>query len=137
MFRRDDLHVSIQPTLDQPGYQAYSTQDDRLDRIYVGLSATSADGAVRGTAVADGGQFNRYFRGVFYERLTPLTRPAETDAEGQVSYAGTYAGLTNLDAQENDVRIPLQPGDPPEAQPEQSRQTVGNVFLNVDLPTTG
>ncbi|MEO1680280.1 MAG: hypothetical protein AAFU80_19215 [Pseudomonadota bacterium] len=122
-----------QPVLDQPGYEAYSTQDDRLDRIFVAVSATSEDGSVRSTAVADGGQFNRYFRGVFYERLTPLTRPSETDAEGLVSYAGTYAGLTNLEAQENDVRIPLQPGDDPSTAPTQPRQTTGDVFLNVDF----
>jgi hypothetical protein len=121
------------PALDVQGYQAFSNQEDRLSRIYVAVAATSADGAVRAGSVGDGGQINRFFRGNFYERLVPLTRPAVTDGNGQVSYAGTYAGITNLDDLDQDQRLPPEPGDPPEALPSQPRQTVGKVFLNIDF----
>lgn len=128
-----DTTYSRNPALDVQGYQAFAIQDDRLDPIYIGMAATADDGSVRAVAVSDGGQFNRFFRGAAYERLTPLTRPAVTDDNGQVSYAGFYAGVTNLDAVSNDQRIPLQPGDPQAAEPRQSRQTEGRVFINVDF----
>lgn len=119
--------------LDVDGYQAYVSQDDRLSRMYVAVAATSADGSVQAGSVSDGGQFNEFFSGNFYERLVPLTRPSTTDDDGQVSYAGTYAGVTNLDDIGQAERLPLEPGDPDEAQPSQPRQTSGKVFVNVDF----
>lgn len=118
---------------DVPGYQAYSQQTDRLDRIYVAITATSPNGEVRAGSVSDGGQINRFFRGNFYERLVPLTRPEVTDANGQVSYAGYYAGVSNLSDLDQDLALDLQLGDPVEARPRQPRQTEGKVFLNVDF----
>ena len=121
------------PALDANGYTAFSTQDDRLDRIYVAVTKEGPNGEVRAGSVSDGGQINRFFRGNFYERLVPLTRPSVSDGNGQVSYAGDYAGVTNLSDLDQDQRLPPQPGDPDEALPEQPRQTVGKVFLNVDF----
>lgn len=120
-------------SLDVEGYQAYVRQDDRLSRMYVAVGATSADGAVRAASVSDGGQFNVFFRGSSYERLVPLTRPSVNDSDGQVSYAGTYAGVTNLEDIGQGERLPLQPGDEPSLQPAQPRQTQGRVFMNVDF----
>lgn len=121
------------PSEDVPGFLAYSKQDDRLDRIFVALAREASDGSVRGVAAADGGQFDTYFGGVFYERTTPLTRPTVTDSNGLVSYAGEYAAVTNFgDAQQN-LAAGLQPGDPVEATPRQPRTIQGRVFMNVDF----
>jgi hypothetical protein len=119
--------------LDVDGYQAFSSQSDRLDRMYVAVSAEGPNGEVRAGSISDGGQVNRFFRGNFYERLVPLTRPSVSDGNGQVSYAGFYAGVTNLSDLDQDQRLPPRPGDPPEALPSQPRQTTGKVFLNVDF----
>lgn len=119
--------------LDVEGYSAFVAQNDRLDRIFVAVAADSPNGEVRAGSVADGGQFNRFLRGNFYERTGPYTRPAVTDGNGLVSYAGHYAGVTNLSDLDQDQRLPVDPNDPPEVQPQQPRQTTGKVFVNVDF----
>lgn len=115
------------PALDVPGYVAFSTQDDPLDRMFTALVAESFDGGVTAGVVADGGQFNRFFGGGFFQRnhgTLPTT--------GLASYAGDYAGVTNIDGSSGELDPP--PDDaPPGSLPRESARTQGQAFLNVDF----
>lgn len=84
--------------LDTAGYAAYALQEDPLDRLFIALTATSQDNSTRAAIVHSGGQFNRYLDGGFYERTGTYNAPfvGNGPGEGQVSYAGTYAGITNI-----------------------------------------
>lgn len=62
--------------LDVPGFLAYTAQEDALDRMYVALSAQSADGSVFATAAGDGGQFGQFSNGTYYEGNGVFTPPA-------------------------------------------------------------
>lgn len=125
-----DLRYTRNAALDVQGYQAYTYQDDPLDRHFTALVAESNDGSVIAGAVADGGQFNRYFGGGFYQRSGSFDAP--TGTSGQVSYAGSYAGVTNLDAPGDDLLDP--PGDAdPTILPAQSARVQGDIFLNVSF----
>ncbi|MDQ2089251.1 thymidylate synthase [Marimonas arenosa] len=115
------------PALDVPGYQAYTAQDDALDRHVTAFVMQSGNsGAVRGAVVVSGGQFNRYFGGVYYERdnYSPAT--------GQVSYAGRYAGLTNVPGDGGDL-IPVPPGIDPSLVPVDAAEVTGRIFLNANF----
>lgn len=115
------------PALDVPGYIAYSYQDDPLDRMFVAIVAESFDGAVEAVVAMDGGQFNTYFGGTYYGRNVDYTSPG-----GLVSYAGSYAGITNLDADGAQLLPPS--GSPnPSLLPDQPAQVTGSVFLNADF----
>lgn len=114
--------------LDRPGYQAYTLQDDPLDRHVTAMVAQSADDTVKAGVASDGGQFNTFFSGGFYERNGTYTQPTQ----GLVSYAGTYAGVTNIDAPGAQL-LPITGTVPNINRPRQSAQTVGDVFLNVDF----
>ncbi|MBA85356.1 thymidylate synthase [Thalassobius sp. S69A] len=125
-----DLVYTRNAALDVDGYEAYTYQDDPLDRHFTALVAQSNDGSVIAGAVADGGQFNRYFGGGFYQRSGRYDPP--TGASGQVSYAGTYAGVTNLDAPGDDL-LPTPAGTDPAILPAQSARVEGDIFLNVSF----
>ncbi len=133
------------------GVEAYSLQEDPLDRFFVALVKESADGTVRAGVVSDGGQFNRFFSGGYYERDGEFTPPTSTGAagSGQVSYAGDYAGLDNWSG----PVPPLPPGSDPSFQMQAPGRVTGRVFINanfddmqingsvfdrtaIDLPTT-
>ena len=116
------------PALDVPGYSAFTLQDDPLDRMFIALVAASTDGSVQAGVVADGGQFNRYFSGGFYERTGPYSQPTT----GQVSYAGAYAGITNLPAAGDNLLDP-PPGTDPSLLPREPRITVGTAFNPLPL----
>lgn len=110
---------------DRPGYQAYVAQDDALDRQSIALVAQSGNsGAVRAGVVVTGAQFNRVFSGNFAERDGNFANPTS----GLVSYAGTYAGLTN-----GGPGLPTPPGTPGELVPGQPSVVTGQVFLNADF----
>ena len=64
-----------------------------------------------------------------YER----TGDANLPTTGLVSYAGQYAGVTNLDDLDQDQLAPIPPGTDPSLIPAQPRLTQGTVFLNVDF----
>ncbi|MFD1194032.1 thymidylate synthase [Seohaeicola saemankumensis] len=128
-----DATYTRTPALDRPGYQAYTLQDDPLDRHVTAMVARSSDvgNSVQAGAAADGGQFNTFFSGGFYERNDPgntFVKPTS----GLVSYAGTYAGQTNINAP-GDQLLPVDPAVDTAARPAQSAQVVGTIFLNVDF----
>lgn len=122
------------PVLDRPGYLAFTVQDDPLDRHVTAMVARSEDPerSVQAGVASDGGQFNRFFSGGFFERMSPFSTPDPLPDGGLVSYAGNYAGVTNLNAPGTEL---LQPalGTDPALLPAQSAQTTGQVFLNVDF----
>lgn len=113
--------------LDVPGYEAYSYQDDPLDRMFVAVVAESPDGAVEAIASMDGGQFTKYFGGTYFGRNIEYTPGSTT---GLVSYAGKYAGLSNLDSEGAEL---LPTGADPAIAPAQSAQVTGDIFFNVDF----
>ncbi|RLL65328.1 thymidylate synthase [Sinirhodobacter hankyongi] len=124
--------------LDVAGYQAYSVQEDALDRLFIALAAQSPDGSVSATTVADGGQFNKYFAGGVYTRKGAFERPeiGTGPGAGQVSYAGNYAGLLNGGISQGDptsVLLPTEPGTDPSLLPSQSARVSGNIFLNANF----
>jgi hypothetical protein len=123
------------PKLDLPGYQAFKVQEDALDRMFIALAAESQDGSVRAVTAADGGQFNRYFGGGYYERDGSFDRPTigTGPQAGQVSYAGDYAGVTNVGAPGNPDVIPVPGGTDPSLIPEQPSRVSGDIFLNVNF----
>ena len=116
------------PALDTAGYTGFSVQDDPLDRMFVALVASSTSGDLTAGVVADGGQFNRYFDGGFYGRSSAANLPTT----GQVSYAGTYAGITNISAP-GDNLDPVAPGTDPALIPGEPARTQGTIFLNVNF----
>lgn len=120
--------------LDVPGYQAFVAQEDSLDRMFIALAAESRDGSVRAVTSADGGQFNRYFGGGYYEREGAFDRPAvgAGPAAGQVSYAGDYAGVLNGGGSGDDL-LPPPPGTDPALLPNQPARVSGDVFINANF----
>ncbi|WP_456387647.1 thymidylate synthase [Profundibacter sp.] len=119
--------------LDIGPYQAYTRQDDPLDRHFTALVAQSIDPdrSVRAGAVADGGQFNTYFPGGFYERDGNFTPP--NAAAGLVSYAGTYAAVTNMNAPGADLLAIPGPAVDASRRPRQSARVEGHIFLNAEF----
>ncbi|MCF2870095.1 thymidylate synthase [Octadecabacter sp. G9-8] len=114
------------------GYQVFSYQDDALDRMFVAIAAQSSDGSVVGAVVMDGGQFTKFFSGGFYATDGNYTPGNPTNDTGLVSYAGVYAGLSNLDG-DGAALLPL-PADTDDAiRPDQPAQIVGNIFINADF----
>jgi hypothetical protein len=124
--------------LDIPGYDAYAVQEDPLDRMFVGLARTlptNGAGTVTGVLGGDGGQFNKVFQGASYSRTGPYTAPVGTDepGSGQVSYAGNYAGLSNIAAPRPNEARPVDPGTPAEIIPGQPARVTGDVFINANF----
>ncbi len=114
-----------------PGYEAYSVQEDALDRLFVALVAESGDGSVQAAVAADGGQFNRFFSGAYYERTGSFDPPdiGTGPGAGQVSYAGQYAGLDNYSG----PQPVLPPGADPTLQMAGPGLVTGDVFINANF----
>lgn len=121
--------------LDLVGYRAYTVQEDPLDRMFVGLAKTSTDGSVTAIAAGDGGQFNRVFHGGTYGRNGSWSAPSGTSATGtgQVSYAGTYAAITNIRAPRPGEILPVPPGTSGEIVPGQPSRVRGDIFINANF----
>ena len=118
-------------SLDVPGYAAYTYQDDALDRFFVALCGQSPYGTAQGAVVADGGQFGEYFGGTQMFAIEAYTGGPEV---GLVSYAGTYAGITNLGYRGDEImEIPTPPGDVSSLTTMQPAVVQGEVFLNADF----
>ena len=126
---------SRRATLDLVGYRAYVVQEDPLDRMFVGLAKTSTDGSVTAIAAGDGGQFNRVFQGGTYGRTGGFDRPTSTDGagSGQVSYAGTYAAVTNIGAPRPGEILPVPPNTSGELVPDQPSRVRGDIFINANF----
>jgi hypothetical protein len=120
--------------LDIRGYRAYSVQEDPLDRMFIALVQTARDGSTEGGVVMDGGQFNRFFGGAFYRRIGDYEpfAPSQPD-NGLVSYAGRYAGLTNIDAPRPGEILPVPPGTAVGNIPGQPSRVSGEIFINADF----
>jgi len=120
--------------LDIPGYSAFSVQEDPLDRMFIALIGTSADGTLQGGVVADGGQFNRFFGGAFYRRIGTYSPHVPVQLNnGLVSYAGNYAGLSNIDAPRPGQILPVPDDTAFNLIPGQPSRVTGRVFLNADF----
>lgn len=120
------------PEMTAQGYQTFSYQDDALDRMFIAIVAQTPDGSVVGAVVLDGGQFSKFFSGGFYATDGEYTPGVPENDTGLVSYAGTYAGLTNLDAVGNEL-LPVPAGTDDDIRPDQSAQVVGDIFINADF----
>jgi hypothetical protein len=127
-------------SLDVEGFEAYSIQEDALDRMFIGLAAQSSDGVVSAVVAGDGGQFNRVFNGALYTRSGDFDAPeiGTGPAAGQVSYAGRYAGLWNGGVSAGDTTSVLLPVPVPEdadlsLYPNQAARIEGQVFLNANF----
>ncbi len=118
--------------LDVPGYRAFSQQEDPLDRIFIGMAQQKS--GVTGVLVMDGGQFNRFFGGVYYEQNGAYSAhsPSQPD-NGLVSYAGNYIGLLNIDAPRPNEALPLPAGTDPALEPGQASRVTGQIFINADF----
>lgn len=125
-----DLTYRRNAALDVAHYHAFTYQDDPLDRHFTALVAQSTDGSVMAGAVADGGQFNRYYGGGFFQRSGGFDAPPT--ASGQVSYAGDYAGVTNIAGAGGNL-LPVPAGTDPAIVPGQSARVEGDIFINVNF----
>jgi hypothetical protein len=129
-----DLNYTRRTALDIGHYQAYTYQDDALDRHFTVLAAESNDGRISAGVTADGGQFNRYFGGGFYQRTGTFDAPPA--ASGQVEYAGDYAGITNLDTDSSapgyDL-LPVPAGTDPAIMPAQGARVSGRILIDVNF----
>jgi hypothetical protein len=119
---------------DTAGYRAYAVQEDPLDRLFIGLAAQSPDRSVTAVVAGDGGQFNKFYAGGGYSRNGAFAPPQGTAAQGsgQVSYAGRYAGITNIPAPGTALLPPVSPVDP-EVRPNQASRVEGDIFLNANF----
>lgn len=125
--RRADLDATV------PGYEVYMLQTTPADRHYTAVFAGSNDNHVIAGAVMDGGNDNRYYGGSFYGRQgLDVYSPYTDTSGGEAQYYGTYAGVTNLDS--NGDQLLDQSGIPASATPpSQSDRVTGNILLNADF----
>ncbi|WP_151717678.1 thymidylate synthase [Gemmobacter serpentinus] len=122
--------------LDVPGYHAFKIQEDSLDRMFVALAAEAPDGKTRAVTVADGGQFAYYFGGGYYERTGAFSRPnikSSQGGTGQVTYAGRYGAVQNVEQDGSPDALPVKPGTEPGLVPRQPRRVKGDVFINANF----
>ena len=120
-------------TLDVPGYLAFSAQNDPLDRIYIGMAARSADNSVEGVLVMDGGQFTKFFGGTTFRQIGTYSEAPLGPTSGLVSYAGSYVGLSNINATASNAGLPVPSGTDPALIPGQAGRVTGDVFINADF----
>lgn len=128
------------PGLDRNGYIGFSVQDDPLDRHFTGLAKQSNNsGSVRAVVVGSGGPRNIGFRGAQFERDGGYTPPEVTETTGLVSYAGRYAGITNI-GNRNGTDLARVPDElltsetfSEELRPTQAITVDGKVFINADF----
>ncbi|MEY1556187.1 hypothetical protein AB3Y40_11185 [Yoonia sp. R2331] len=118
--------------LDVPGYRAFSQQEDPLDRIFIGMAQTKS--GVTGVLVMDGGQFNKFFSGTYFEQNGAYSAHTPSQPNnGLVSYAGDYVGMLNLDAPRPNEALPFPAGVDPALAPGQASRVTGDIFINADF----
>ncbi len=114
-------------------YEAFTAQDDPLDEhttVYA-----RAVGDVSAAVAVTGGQFTYYSGGVSYTRTGgfdpgPIDEAQDT---GLVTYAGQYAGLTNLNGPRTDLLAPPAGVSDSTIIPAQAGPVSGRVFINVSF----
>lgn len=117
--------------LDVPGYQTFVQQENPLNRMFVAVAGTSPDGTVSAIAVTDGGQFNRFFGGGNYSRNGNVH---SLPTAGLVTYAGTYAAVTNVGVIDTgDQLLPVPAGTSDSVRPRQPLQVQGEIIINADF----
>jgi hypothetical protein len=124
------------PSLDRPGYKAFTIQEDPLDRHFTAFAGQSGNsGSVRAVTVGSPGPRNRSFLGGFFQRDGGFDRPDVTPNTGLVSYAGNYVGVTNLGDLNGPNLLPIP--DPSTVDPEllipQAQTVQGRAFINADF----
>ena len=123
------------PVLDVPGYLAFTYQDDPLDRHFTAFVAQDFAQTVQGAVASDGGQFNIYLSGATFIALEAFVNPTPSltgSDNGLVSYAGRYAGVTNMGAV-GDLLLTPTIDVVGGILPRQTLTVQGYVFLNVDF----
>ncbi len=115
--------------LDQNGFLAFTIQADPLDRHVTAYGGET--GSVRAGVVSSPGPRNRNFKGAFFDRDGDYTPPDVTATTGQVSYSGSYVGLTNLGELGSDLLSTTV--TPTILQPTQALIVSGDVFMNADF----
>ncbi|MBY5989338.1 thymidylate synthase [Roseovarius atlanticus] len=124
----DPLVYRRRPGMDRNGYQAYTFQDDGRDRHYtIYVAEANNNSGVRAGAGISGGPRNRVFGGGYYERDGDFS-----PATGQVSYAGNYVGVTNLNGSGEDL-TPPPAGLDPDLVPTQAAEVTGRVELQANF----
>lgn len=118
------------PGLDRGGYEAYTFQDDALDR-HVTAYVKAIDGT-RAAIVVTGGQFGHYFGGGTYSRDGVFDPPSAGVNGGLVTYAGNYVGLLNINGDGGDL-LAVDAGTAPEIVPGQAAEVTGSIFINADF----
>ena len=118
------------PSLDVPGYLAFTVQDDPLDQ-HVTAYVQEISGARAGVVVT-GGQFSTFNGGTAYSSDDDFNPPVVNGDTGLVTYAGNYVGITNLDNDGGDL-LPVPAGTPTEIIPGQAAVVTGDIFINVDF----
>ena len=117
-------------------YKAFVRQEDSLDRFFLALGAVSADSSVSAVAVGDGGQFTQVQQGTGYLRADGEIFDAPDigsgPGQGQVSYAGSYGGITNYSTEAGDELLPVSGTGQPD-RPGQPVVVTGTIFLNVNF----
>jgi len=123
------------PSLDRPGYLAFTVQEDPLDRHFTAYAAQSNNsGAVRAVVAGSPGPRNRSFLGVDFERDGNFDRPEVTPNSGLVSYAGNYVGVTNIgDVNGSDLLPITDPDVADELVIPQALTITGEAFVNADF----
>lgn len=124
---------------DRNGFQAFTAQEDPLDRHSTAFGRQASNGSdVRGGVALTGGPRNRFFGGGYYERDGEYTPPDVTPSSGLVSYSGSYVGLVNIGFRDDgpasqDDLLDVPPGTPGELTPSQAGIIEGKVFVNADF----
>ncbi|MCR9146271.1 MAG: thymidylate synthase [Rhodobacteraceae bacterium] len=124
---------------DRNGYQAFTAQNDPLDRHNTAFGKqTNNEANVRAGVALSGGPRNRFFGGGYYDRDGAYTPPEVAPDSGLVSYSGSYVGLVNIGFRDDgptsqDDLLDVPPGTAGELLPSQAGITEGKVFVNADF----
>jgi hypothetical protein len=119
-------------------FEAYTVQDDALDRHVTVFARESLNGGtVRAAVGHTGGPRNRVFRGAFFERdedYDPASLPEDvSDPQGNVRYAGDYVGLTNVTGSGEDLDTNVPIGTDPALVPTQAAEVTGVAVMVADF----
>lgn len=115
------------PALDRNGYEAYTFQNSGDDRHFTAYVAETGNASgARAGIVSSGGPRNRVFKGGYFERSGAFTSPT-----GQVTYTGSYVGLTNGALSTEDLQAPSVVD--PLTNPTQAAETTGDISITADF----